>query len=81
MSKADDLAAASRRKAQEILGRAKEKDAERLSLRDKERQAQDAKTARLRELRLAKEAVEKAEQAAAKQARQARRKPGGGATG
>jgi hypothetical protein len=77
MSRADDLAAASRRKAQEVLGRAKEKESERLAARDQQRQAQDVKTARLRELRLAKEAADRAEQAA-KPAKPARRKPAAG---
>jgi hypothetical protein len=73
MSKLDDLAAASRRKAEELLNRSKEKDAERLAIRDRQRQVEDAKTARLRELRLAKEAAERAEQAT-KPLRGARRK-------
>jgi hypothetical protein len=51
MSKADALTDA-RRRANELLG---QKEAERISARDKERQAQDAKIARLRALRLAKE--------------------------
>lgn len=63
MSKLDDLAAASRRKAEELLNRSKEKESERLAVRDRQRQAEDGKTARLRELRLAKEAAERAEQA------------------
>jgi len=56
MSKADALSEA-RRRANELLS---QKEAERVSARDKERQAQDAKIARLRALRLAKEASEKA---------------------
>jgi hypothetical protein len=55
MSNSDALSDA-RRKANELLG---QKDAERISAREKERQAQDAKIARLRALRLAKEASEK----------------------
>ncbi len=55
MSKGDELSAA-RRRANELMN---QKEAERLSTRDKERQAQDAKIARLRELRLAKEAQDK----------------------
>ena len=56
MSKSDALSDA-RRKANELLG---QKEAEARSLRDKERQAQDEKIARLRALRLAKEASDKA---------------------
>ena len=56
MSNADGLSDA-RRRANELLG---QKKAESLSARDKERQAQDAKIARLRALRLAKEASDKA---------------------
>ena len=56
MSKADALSEA-RRRANELLS---QKEAERVSARDKERQAQDAKIARLRALRLAKEASDKA---------------------
>ena len=56
MSKADALSEA-RRRANELLS---QKEAERVSARDKERKAQDAKIARLRALRLAKEASEKA---------------------
>jgi hypothetical protein len=56
MSNSDALSDA-RRRANELLG---QKDAERISAREKERQAQDAKIARLRALRLAKEAIDKA---------------------
>ena len=56
MSNSDALSDA-RRRANKLLG---QKDAERISARDKERQAQDAKIARLRALRLAKEASDKA---------------------
>ena len=73
MSKVDDLVAASRRKAEELLNRTKEKAGERLAVRDQQRQAEDAKTARLRELRLAKEAAEQTERAT-KPPRGARRK-------
>ena len=73
MSKLDDLAAASRRKAEELLSRSKEKEVERLALRDRQRQLEDAKTARLRELRLAKEAAE-GPRAATKPQRGVRRK-------
>jgi hypothetical protein len=55
MSNSDALSEA-RRRANELLG---QKDAERISAREKERQAQDAKIARLRALRLAKEASDK----------------------
>jgi len=65
MSKADDASSIARRKAQELLSRAKQADAERLETAAKRRQADDAKTARLRALRLAKEAAEKAERDAA----------------
>jgi hypothetical protein len=73
MSKLDDLAAASRRKAEELLNRSKEKETERIAIRDRQRQAEDAKTSRLRELRLAKEAAERT-QRPAKPPRAARRK-------
>ena len=56
MSKAAALSDA-RRRANELLGH---KEAERISARDKERQAQDEKISRLRALRLAKEASDKA---------------------
>ena len=56
MSNTDGLSDA-RRRANELLN---QKETERLSERDKARQAQDAKIERLRELRLAKEAQEKA---------------------
>ena len=64
MSRLDDLVVASRRKAHELLSRAKAEDDERLAARDHERQAQDAKTERLRALRLAHEASGRAEQPA-----------------
>jgi hypothetical protein len=69
MSKGDELSAA-RRRANELLSH---KEAERLSARDKERQAQDAKIARLRALRLAKEASDR-EAAQLAQVKPARRK-------
>jgi hypothetical protein len=56
MSNADGLSDA-RRRANELLG---QKKAESISAREKERQAQDEKIARLRALRLAKEASDKA---------------------
>ena len=56
MSNSDALSEA-RRRANELLG---QKEAERISAREKERQAQDAKIARLRALRLAKEASDMA---------------------
>jgi len=60
MSKADDAITSSRRKAEDAFSRTKQKAAERIGAGDKERQAQDAKIARLRELRLAKEAADRA---------------------
>ncbi len=69
MNKADALSDA-RRRANELLG---QKEAERVAARDKERQAQDAKIARLRALRLAKEASDKA--ASAPTRRSERNKP------
>ena len=80
MSKADDMITASRLKAQAAFTRTKQQDAERIEAREKERQAQDAKTARLRELRLAKEAADRASQQTARP-RAARRKPAGDASG
>jgi hypothetical protein len=71
MSKGDGLSAA-RRRANELLSR---KEVERLSTRDKERQAQDAKIAQLRELRLAKEANDK-ETGLVPKRMPAQRKPG-----
>jgi hypothetical protein len=56
MSNSDALSDA-RRRANELLG---QKEGERVSTREKERQAQDEKIARLRALRLAKEASDKA---------------------
>jgi hypothetical protein len=56
MGKGDGLTEA-RRRANELLG---QKEAEYISAREKERQAQDKKIARLRALRLAKEASDKA---------------------
>ena len=56
MSNSDAMSDA-RRRANELLG---QKEAERISAREKERQAQDAKIARLRALRLAKGASDKA---------------------
>jgi hypothetical protein len=66
VSKADDASAAARRRAQELLSPKKQEESDRLKAREKERQAEDTKTARLRALRLAKEAAEKAEREAAK---------------
>jgi hypothetical protein len=59
-----------RRKANELLG---QKEAEYISARDKERQAQDAKIARLRALRLAKEASEKAADSSMRQSKRERK--------
>jgi len=55
MSKAHDASAAARRKAQEVLTR--KQDNERTDARDKQRQAEDVKIAKLKALRLAKEAA------------------------
>jgi hypothetical protein len=60
LSKIDDAAALARRKAQDLLGRSKEKDREHVANRDKLRQVDALKTAELRKLRLAKEAADKA---------------------
>jgi membrane protein involved in colicin uptake len=68
MSNRDGLSDA-RRKANELLN---QKEIERLSERDKARQAQDAKILRLRELRLAKEAQEKATASQPKRTKPAR---------
>ena len=65
MSNSDAMSDA-RRRANELLG---QKEAERISAREKERQAQDAKIARLRALRLAKEASDKAAGLAARQSK------------
>jgi hypothetical protein len=48
---------AARRRANELLG--KKQDATRSDARDKQRQAEDAKIAKLKALRLAKEAADK----------------------
>jgi hypothetical protein len=53
-----------------VLG---QKEAEYISARDKERQAQDAKIARLRALRLAKEASEKAANLSMRQSKRERK--------
>ena len=65
-----DVLSDARRKANELLNR---KETERLSARDKEREARDAKIARLRALRRAKEASDKA--ASLARTSPARRKP------
>ena len=49
-----------RSKAEELLSRREQKDAERLSERQRQSKALDEKTARLRALRLAKEEAERA---------------------
>jgi hypothetical protein len=59
MSKADDANRAARQKAQDLLARVRQADADRVETRAKRRQAEDEKTARLRALRLAKEAADK----------------------
>jgi hypothetical protein len=56
---------AARRKAQELLSRAKQADAERVETEAKRRQTEDAKTAQLKALRLAKEATDRDQRAAA----------------
>jgi hypothetical protein len=61
---------AARGKAEEVIARRDQKEAERLANRAKERQAEDEKTARLRRLRLAKEAAD--EEAVADAARRRR---------
>jgi hypothetical protein len=71
MSKLDDLQAATRRRAEELLGRSKQQEADRLAQRDRARRLEAEKTARLKSLRLAKEAQEKQ---AAPPATRARRK-------
>jgi hypothetical protein len=70
MSKAHDASAAARRKANEML--TKKQDNERTDARDKQRQAEDAKIAKLKALRLAKEAADKAAPAPAKRSGVAR---------
>jgi hypothetical protein len=77
MSRADDLAADARRRAHELMSKTKQQDAERLSARDKLRQADAAKTARLKELRLAKEAAETEAARTASAAPKAPAKPAG----
>ena len=69
MSKGDGLTEA-RRRADELLG---QKEAEFISAREKERQVQDEKIARLRALRLAKEAGDKAAGLAARQSKRERK--------
>jgi hypothetical protein len=59
MSKSDDLQSVTRRRAEDVLNRSKQNEAERLATRDRERRAEAEKTARLRILRLAKEAADK----------------------
>jgi len=71
MSRATDLVAESRRRADELMNTTKQKETERLAAREKERQADAAKTARLKELRLAKEAADAATAKSAKNAKKA----------
>ncbi len=59
MTKLDDLRDASRQRANDLFKKAKKESAAHMSKRDKERQAEAEKTARLRELRLAKETAGK----------------------
>lgn len=65
MSKSGSSASEARRQAQALLGNRKE--AARIQERDRERSAEDEKTARLRALRLAREAAQQAEKEASKQ--------------
>jgi hypothetical protein len=60
MSKLDDLQAATRRRAEELLSKTRKQESDRLASRDRERQAEAEKTARLRALRLSKEEADKA---------------------
>ena len=60
MSRADDAERA-RRKAHDLLSGVQRKDQERLAARDRLREAEALKTARLRELRLARDAAHKAD--------------------
>lgn len=60
MRRADERAAEARRQAEAVWRESRKREAERLSEKEKERQASAMKTARLRELRLAKEAADKA---------------------
>jgi hypothetical protein len=59
MGKFDEQRSASRRKAEELLSRKKQQEAERLSNRERDSRAMDEKTAKLRALRLAKEAADR----------------------
>jgi hypothetical protein len=59
MSKLDDLQAATRRRAEELLNKTRKQESDRLASRDRERQAEADKTARLRALRLSKEEADK----------------------
>jgi hypothetical protein len=59
MAKLDEQRSASRRKAEELLTRKKQQEAERLSNRERDSRAMDEKTAKLRALRLAKEASDR----------------------
>lgn len=59
MAKLEEQRSASRRKAEDLLTRRKQQESERLTNRDRDKRAQDEKTARLRQLRLAKEAADK----------------------
>jgi hypothetical protein len=59
MSKLDDLQAATRRRAEDLLNKTRKQESDRLASRDRERQAEADKTARLRALRLSKEEADK----------------------
>jgi hypothetical protein len=68
MRKATEREIEARRKAQAVWDKSKQRDAEILKEKDKERRAVEVKTERLRELRLAKEAADAAAAAASKEA-------------
>jgi hypothetical protein len=59
MSKLDDLQAATRRRAEELMNKTRKQETDRLASRDRERQVEADKTARLRALRLSKEEADK----------------------
>lgn len=73
MSKAEQRNGDARRAAEALWSKGKKKDADTLTEKEKERQTDALKTARLREQRLEKEAADKA--AAAKKPDTSRRKP------
>ena len=59
MNNTDDRITRARRAAEALLGSNKQLETEALKAKEKKREAEASKTARLRELRLAKEAAEK----------------------